>query len=447
MKNAFSRILALFLVLAMLFSLAGCAGGKATLNGTPINKYTIVYDETQPDYNLRAAEYIQSEILARTGNELPVCTASSGTYDHEILVGKTDRALSEALVNDSLQMEFYFKSDGNHIAMYGDYFIIAAAAYYFVQTYITGKSFSSTIPANELIVAQPITEKANNFIFLIGDGMGFNQTLLFDHMESYFIEEYHDGEDIFYGYYLPYQGQSRTNSLSGVTDSAAGGTALACGYKTKNGFVGRDQNLNEIQNLTELAASLGKATAVMSTDLQTGATPASFSAHVNDRGDSTDIVNWQSIMTQTYNTVICCNLDTTRNYQDEITRVLDEMDLSENGFFLMYEEGYIDKHCHSNNAVSTFNCVIRFNQAIGLFMEYAFYNPDTFVIITADHETGGLQYNSHGLVQYTSADHTGVDVPVFAYGQGAEKFDGFNDENVEIPKTIAALWGVSNFGN
>ncbi len=443
-----TRIAALVLVLAMLFSFTACSGGKATLNGVAIEDYVIIYDASQPDYNFRAAEYIQSEILARTGKEVQICSASSGTYDHEILVGKTNRALSGDLVSNSRKMEFYFKADGNHIAMNGDYFIIAAAAYYFVETYIPGESFKSTIPTNEIVVAQPITEKANNYIFLIGDGMGFNQTLMFDYdMTPSDDVLYYDGEDIFYGYYFPYQGQSHTDSLTGTTDSAAGGTALSTGYKTINGYVGKDKDLNNLQSLTELAASMGKATAVMSTDLQTGATPASFSSHANNRDDSSDILACQVEMMQNYDTVIRCNLHSTNSYQDEISDVLYQMDMCKDGFFLMYEEGHIDKFCHNNNLYDTFDCVVRFNQAIGLFMEYAFYNPDTFVIITADHETGGLWPTADGNLEFNSSNHTSADVPVFAYGKGAEEFDGFNDENVEIPKIIAALWGVSEFGN
>ena len=447
MKLSFTRIAALVLVLAMLFSFAGCLGGKATLNGVAIDAYTIVYDETQPDYNLRAAEYIQAQILARTGKEVAVATAASGTYDHEILVGKTDRTLSGDLVSRSRNMEFYFKADSNHIAMNGDYFIIAAAAYYFVETYIPGKSFNSTIPTDEIVVAQPITETANNFIFLIGDGMGFNQTLMFDYMEPSQDVEFYDGEDIFYGYYFPYQGQAVTTSLSGTTDSAAGGTALATGHKTLNGYVGRDENLEDVQSLTELCASLGMGTAVMSTDLQTGATPASFSAHANDRNDTQDILDSQVQLMQEQNTVIRCDLNSTRNYQNEITEVLAEVEMYEKGFFLMYEEGHIDKFCHNNDAEGAFDSVIRFNQAIGVFMEYAFYHPDTFVIITADHETGGLWPTNDGYLEFNTTSHSGVNVPVFAYGKDAGAFENFEDENTQIPKNIAALLGVTEFGD
>ena len=80
-------------------------------------------------------------------------------------------------------------------------------------------------------------------------------------------------------------------------------------------------------------------------------------------------------------------------------------------------------------------------------MEYAFYNPETMVIITADHETGGLTPTDDGLIDYTTSEHTSADVPVFAYGKGAECFDGVNMENIQIPKTIAKFMGVSDFGD
>ena len=122
------------------------------------------------------------------------------------------------------------------------------------------------------------------------------------------------------------------------------------------------------------------------------------------------------------------------------------MDENEKGFFLMYEEAYIDKHCHNNDADNTFLTLMRFNQAIGRFMEYAFYNPDTMVIITADHETGGLAIND-GVCTYSSEDHTSADVKIFAYGVGTEVFDGVTVENTQIAKTIAAFMGADSFGD
>lgn len=452
----FSRITAVLLVVLLL---AGCgakstptqsaAQGEnptsATLNGVNLKDFTIVYSQTAPDYCLRAAEYIRDQALSRTGITLPVCEAASGTYAHEIVVGQTDRAISDTLTAETKNMEFAILADDNHIALEGDYFIIAAAAYYFVETYIPGKTFTSAVP-KEVTIHQPITEKANNFIFLIGDGMGVNQTLLFEHMEMPEDVEFTDGEDRFYGYYFPYQGMIHTNSLSGITDSAAGATALACGYKTINHYVGKDANGKNLQSLTELADSLGKGTAVMSTDQMNGATPAGFSAHAMDRDDTNTIM--EGVQEKMLNgTIIRCGLHSDTSFQDEITGALDELNECENGFFLMYEEGYIDKFSHNWNYEDTYAAMIRFNQAIGLFMEYAFYHPDTFVIITADHETGGLSFDENGNPVYYMEGHSGADVPIFGYGQGAEVFQGYAEENTEVPKVIAALWGVPDFGD
>ena len=82
-----------------------------------------------------------------------------------------------------------------------------------------------------------------------------------------------------------------------------------------------------------------------------------------------------------------------------------------------------------------------------MFMEYAFYNPDTMVIITADHETGGLMFvgdDKHP--DFFSTGHTSANVPVFAYGYDAAHFQGFDTENIYIPKYIASLWGINDFG-
>ena len=90
---------------------------------------------------------------------------------------------------------------------------------------------------------------------------------------------------------------------------------------------------------------------------------------------------------------------------------------------------------------------MRFNQAIGRFMEFAFYNPETFVLITADHETGILLPNENGQLQYNHDDHSAADVLIFAYGMSAELFDGVTVENIQIAHTIAALMGEDNFGD
>ena len=296
-------------------------------------------------------------------------------------------------------------------------------------------------------VATPIVKEAKNFILLIGDGMGHNQTKLFDAYKGEQIADYSDGEDFFYGYLFPYIGEVRTDSLSGTTDSAAAGTALASGYKTENGTIGRDKDQNDVPLLTELAAQQGKATAVMSTEKQTGATPSAFSAHAYHRSNTTAISKAQAELTAQYGTIINCGYDVyteekMQNLRHAITDTLQTLSKDEDGFFLMYEEAYIDKHCSALNVEKAYLATVRFNQAIALFMEYAFYNPETMVIVTADHETGGLHLDENGEFQFVSKEHTSANVPVFAYGARAEIFNGKTIENVQIAKTIAAMFGV-----
>lgn len=429
----------LLLVLALC---TGC-GSKVTLNSRDLSDYTIVYDPAAPDYCQRAAEYIQREIFSRTGVEIAVAQAGDTLYRHEIVVGETNREISKRLDAETKNVEFAMLADGSHIALEGDYFIIAAAAYYFVETYIPGPEFDTAVPA-EVTVCQPITETPNNFMFLIGDGMGFPHTKLPEVMEAPEDNPYTDGERIFYGYYLPYQGKIRTDSLSGTTDSAAGATALACGYKTINKHIGKNDTMEDLVSLTETAISQGKAAAIMTTDLMTGATPAGFSAHAENRDDTSVILSCQrKLMEQ--GTLFTCDLNSAGNYEERITKTLDRLGEAENGFFLMYEEAYIDKYAAKGNLEFTHNVVRRFNQAIGLFMEYAFYHPDTLLLITADHETGGLQLD--GTPAFTTENHTSADVPILAYGQGAEIFQGYDEENTEVPKVLARLWGIEDFAS
>lgn len=415
----------------------------AALNGVPLSSYTIVYDN-KVDYALRAAQYIREKILERVGVELKINSDLSPTTSHEIVVGDTVRPISDALSAPEKKTKFSLLAKDGSVAMEGDYFVIAAAAYYFVETYITGKVFSVSVPT-AVKTCEPIVKKPKNFIILIGDGMGVWQTKLFNEMSASQLTTYSDNESFFYGYMLPYTGYHRTNSLSGITDSAAGGTALATGHKTINKYVGLDKNKNELVSLTEIAGSLGMSTAVMSTEPQTGATPAAFSAHADNRTDTTTILNTQTTLVNKYGTIINCDYNLYDSngidvIENNINNTLEKLSKNNKGFFLMYEEAYIDKHCHNNDKEMVFKALVRFNQAIGVFMEYAFYHPDTFVLITADHETGAMKQEGNSIT-FSNGDHSSQSVPVFAYGMGGELFRNKIIENVQIPKTISAFWG------
>lgn len=445
------KLLILLTVLSMILTLFSCKKpSKSFLNGVNLEEFSIVYSDEDLDYSKRAAEFIQSQILLRTELELPIVEDSAeAVTEYEIVVGNTEREISERLDANTEGLEFAILAEDKQIALEGDYFIIAAAAYFFIEVYVPTDDFDAAIP-KEISIHQPIVKDAKNFIMLIGDGMGVYQTQMFDYMEN--NVEYGDGEDFFYGTLLPYKGFSGTESLSGVTDSAAGGTALACGFKTYNGYVGRDKDGNDIKSLTELAYELGMSAGVMSTETNTGATPATFSAHADSRNSNADIIKSQGEAMINYGTVIDCGFD----YYNErymavierhITDTLGKVSANEKGFFLMYEEAHIDKHCHNNDLQNTFNALVRFNQAIARFMEFAFYNPDTFVLITADHETGGLRPDDNGKLQYNTEEHTLDDVPVFSYGKCAELFDGLTVENIQIAHTFASLMGADNFGD
>ena len=444
------KIFCLILILSFLLALVSCDISNSFINGANLKSYSIVYSEEDHDYSMRAAEYIQEKIKERTKLELSLVEDSEEPKtEYEIVVGNTNRDISRKLDADTVGLEFAIMAEGNQIALEGDYFIIAAAAYFFIETYVPCDDFDATVPQG-VSIHKPIVKEAKNFIMLIGDGMGEMQTKMFDYIEN--DVNFGDGEDIFYGYYFPSHGYSKTSSLSGVTDSAAGGTALSTGHKTNNNYVGRDKNFKDLQSITELSASLGKSTGVMSTEGSTGATPASFSAHANNRSYTAAILASQEISMESYGLLLECNFDYANPngiglIEEKINTMLSELSKDKDGFFLMYEEAHIDKHSHNNLMDNTFKALVRFNQAIGVFMEYAFYNPDTFILITADHETGDLFPNEQGVLEYHSEEHTGRNVPIFAYGEGSELFNGQTIENIQIPQTIASFMGVYDFGD
>lgn len=418
----------------------------ATLGGVNLSEYTLVYDADAPDYTGRAVSYLRDKLRRITGATLPVITDAEPMAAHEIVVGETNRPISATLNEELESLEFSLLAADGHVAMEGDYFVIAAAAYYFIATYITSADVAAVVPATSQ-VHTPIVEKANNYILLIGDGMGAVQTTMPQRLNGAELADYTDGESVFYGALLPYSGYAHTNSLENTTDSAAAATALATGYKTTNGRIGRDKDGKDLLSITELAASMGMSTAVMTTDVATGATPGSFTAHADDRDDTEDILVSQEVLQDTCGTIIDGGRDVYTAYgvwqlENTIGAMLTTLNADEDGFFMMYEEGHIDKHGHEMDIQNAARAVLRFNQAIGRFMEFAFYNPDTFILITADHETGGLYWLNEQF-KYNSGGHTSRDVPVYAYGVGAEVFDGVTVENVQIPKTIVSLWGES----
>ncbi|MCE5199697.1 MAG: alkaline phosphatase [Armatimonadota bacterium] len=335
-----------------------------------------------------------------------------------------------------------------------------------------------------------------NIIFLIGDGMGIGQvtagrcegpgTLGRLAMDT-----------------MPFTGFSITHpaKVSGiVTDSAAAGTALATGVKTTNGTISLDPDGNRIKSILELARDMGKATGIVTTKPVTDATPAVFVAHVKNRGMQTDIAaqmiacrpnvilgGGKNLFTpkadggaredglnllddakkrgyDVFYTLDAMNSSTslrimglfapdimTSNRPEptiaEMTsKAVETLSKCSKGFFVMSEGGKIDSCCHGNDAAGEVKELLMFDDAVRAALDFAKKDGNTLVVVTADHETGGLAVQDISpehpkfSAGWVSKGHSANMVPIYAYGPGAERFTGTH-ENTDIPRTFAALWG------
>jgi alkaline phosphatase len=336
---------------------------------------------------------------------------------------------------------------------------------------------------------EPKTDKKpKNVIFLIGDGMGVAH--LFSGMVANHGELYMKN--------FKNIGFITTHSHDNfVTDSGAGGTALATGVKTYNSAIGVNKDTVAVENIREKAEKKGLATGVVSTSSLTHATPAAFVAHqakryyyeaiaadylktdidvfiggglehFTKRKDSKDLTallkdKGYTVLTslndiakvkkgklagftaQMHNPSI---LEGRGNMLPVATKTaINVLDNDKDGFFLMVEGSEIDWGGHQNYTAYVTTEMIDFDQAVGIALEFAAKNKETLVLVTADHETGGFavekgDYNSGAVYgNFTTGNHTGLMVPVYAFGPGSEKFRGFLD-NTDIPKIIGELIGV-----
>ncbi|MGM0551022.1 MAG: alkaline phosphatase [Bacteroidota bacterium] len=339
--------------------------------------------------------------------------------------------------------------------------------------------------SNDSIQADATKEKPRNIILMIGDGMGISQV----HAGMTVSETPLVFEQFRYiGFHI-------TSSASDyVTDSGAGGTALATGTKTTNGSIGVDTSGNPLPSILHLSEQKGLATGLVSTSSILHATPASFIAHQVDRNqyqaiakdfldtdidvfigggyndfkDREDGLNLlDSLRKNGYN--IGTTLDETLAMQGEklagftagrhnpsilkgrgdmlpkaTEKAVNMLAAKNAGFFLMVEGSQIDWGGHDNDIDYITSEVIDFSNAVEKALAFAKKNKETLVIVTADHETGGLGLNggdeqAHTVdAGYTTDYHTGVMVPVFAFGPGAEEFMGIYD-NTDVFKKMKKL--------
>ena len=326
------------------------------------------------------------------------------------------------------------------------------------------------------------TPEIRNVIFMIGDGMGPS------HLEWAKAET---GATLSMDK-MPVKGYRITDSLSGLTDSAAGGTALSCGLLAFNSNVGTlSVSLDghafivaEYLNLCEASQKAGKKTGVVTSDTNTGATPATFSAHTAKRGEAEKISAQQlecglDLLWTAADGIITESSATAAGwtYIDSLSEIYDlpdnakslaqfsgkiqyddgdengaplsvltslaisQLDGSDNGFFLMVEGAHIDKYSHSNEKDGMVKSLIEFDKAVEEAVKFAKMDESTMVIVTADHETGGIVYDENAKEwKFTVGDHTRTDVPLRVYGDEGMLKDGETIKNVEtnIPIKILA---------
>ncbi len=408
------------------------------LNNTLINDYVIVY-EADSFYAECAAKILCSMIEQSYGVTLTyqADTAEESTY--EILLGDTTRISDSADDASSLgDMEYIIQTVGTKILLVADGYMIGGATGGFIDLCadaVEDGALGLTV-TEDCSVQTYEYKKATSALLYIGDGMGENHIDWLTSSGTYFY-----AED------MEYQGWATTHSAnSSITDSAAGGTALATGYKTKNNVVGLlSDKTTFVQNIRELAYAYGANTAVLTTDSITGATPATFTAHTSDRDNTDDIAEQQALLVANGEIAFLQGLLGNSLFSASQEALLS---ISANGssFFMMLEEGKIDTYSHSNSDSSMLSALNRFNQTIAYAMQFALIRGDVLLVVTADHETGGVTLTDDGYV-FTSTNHTDANVKVFAMGDGAALFDSTIVDNVMIPQKIAEIFGASTFGS
>lgn len=350
-----------------------------------------------------------------------------------------------------------------------------------------------------LVVSWAVSaQAARNVILMIGDGMGQPQ------VEAGRIYR-HGSEGRLAMEEMPYQARVRTTALDyPITDSAAAATALASGVKTTVGRLGQSANGVATANVLELAQARGRWGGVATNTTLTHATPAGFLAHVDGRGRLDEIARqivmhsrprlalgggshpnqfpprWREeaarqgyrlihtrqemLSGEVRETTLLLGMfapgslayhaqrkdDSSEPTLSEITRFsLDFMARAPQGFFLMVEGGRIDHACHANDEKLLVEEMAEFDRCVEIVRDWSRSHPDTLVLVTADHETGGLQVMPGAYpagtvprVRWHSTKHTDADVPLYAEGPGAENVYGTLD-NTAIAYLVAEALGVA----
>ena len=371
--------------------------------------------------------------------------------------------------------------------------------------------------------------KPAKYIFLfIGDGMGHAQASLAESYLSY--QEGTPGNSQLLFTTFPVLGTCFTYSASSlVTDSSAAGTAIATGTKTNNSYLGVDPDGNPVYSFADDLKEMGYNIGIYSSVPVNHATPASFYGHNISRNGyyeiSKDMIpadynfygganflqfkgkegepnteeyleangyqvafgqaEFDEIKSTSDRVVLLAEPRTKQASQyvsdeaeNQETMLLADMTRNcldflgdEKPFFIMCEGGEIDYMCHADKTMPTVEAIYKFNDAIQVAYDFYLKHPkQTLIVVTADHETGGLTLGAEPLsyaidwaplekqwleagqvndlspeenrtlnescgIAWTTTHHTGAPVPIYAIGKGAQKFAG-RMNNIDISKKI-----------
>lgn len=319
-----------------------------------------------------------------------------------------------------------------------------------------------------------------NVILLVGDGMGLTQistSFYFSETPSNFQRFKHIGL------------HQNTPTDARITDSASGATAFSIGFKTYNAAIGVDKDTVGHETILETAAKMGKSTGVVATSSITHATPASFFAHVanrnmheeiaadfmktpidfaagggikffHQRADRRDLLadlSARGVVVDTaelgqhydpaspYTCLLAADglpkmSEGRGDFLPKASKMaISHLNQNKKGFFLLIEGSQIDWGGHSNDGNYIIEEMKDFDKTIGDVLDFAEKDGNTLVVVTADHETGGLALSSltaFGRSDYnqinptfSTGGHTAALIPVFAYGPGAERFMGIYQNN------------------
>lgn len=326
--------------------------------------------------------------------------------------------------------------------------------------------------------------KVKNVILMIGDGMGIS------HVMATWIANHGklniDNCNVV--------GMSRTWCVDElITDSGAAGTAMATGQKTNYHSIAVDTSGNELKSLTNLAHKKGLKTGILVTCNLTDATPAAFCANNPNRDEEEDIAadyltcnvdfifgagrekfnkrtDGRDILTEmkqvgfqvtttweetkklrngkVFSIISEGQLPLARERDSMFVKAsihaLDFLNKGNKGFFAMIEGSRIDDCGHWNKLPELIEEVSDFDRTIGQVLKWAEKDGKTLVIVVADHETGGLIVQNGNIkdgyveASFSTGGHSGILVPVYAWGPQAKEFTGIY-ENTSVFLKIAGI--------